>query len=218
MSTSGALAGLETFDALNIEYEKAYHDNEFKVACVQRAISLIPPGSTVLDVGCGTGRPVSEMLSQAGLQISGFDISPKMIKLAESRVNGSFVVSDLLEYKPEGRFAAVFIIFSHLQLSYADFHSAAYKFANVLEPGGILVIGQMPIDSYIKDDSDYDKTKTYVEDHPVPFMGGMLPTFAMNAEGQLHFLRSMGLDIVSNEIDTFHPKNEKCLPEVQQLI
>jgi SAM-dependent methyltransferase len=218
MSTPGALAGLQTFDGLNIDYEKAYHDNEFKTACVQKAISMVPPGSRALDVGCGTGMPVSQMLSAAGLQVYGCDISPKMIELAQSRVKGSFVVSDMLEYNPDGKFAVILIIFSHLQLSYADFHSAAFKYANALESGGLLVIGQMPIDTYIKDESDYDETKTYVEDFPAPFMGDMLPTFAMSAEGQLRFLRSMGLEIVSNRIDTFQPKNEKCVPEEQQYV
>lgn len=218
MSTPGARAGLETFDELNIDYEKAYHDNEFKVSCVQKVISMLPSGSRVLDVGCGTGMPVSEMLSKAGLQVVGCDISPKMVELAQSRVKGSFAVSDMLEYKPEGKFAGVFIIFAHLQLSYADFHSAAYKYANTLQAGGLLAIGQMPSDKYVEDESDYDETKTYVEDFPAPFMGEMLPTFAMSAEGQLDFLRSMGLEIVSNKIDTFQPKNEKCVPEEQQYI
>jgi SAM-dependent methyltransferase len=216
MSTPGALAGLETFDELNIEYENAYSDNDFKIACVQKAISMLPTGSRVLDVGCGTGIPVSDMLSKAGLQVFGCDISPKMVELAQSRVKGSFVVSDMLEYRPEGKFAGALIIFSHLQLSYNDFHAAVYKYANALEPGGILVIGQMPIDTYVKDYSDYDETKTYVEDYSVPFMGGTLPSFAMSAEGQLKFLRSMGLEIVSNKVDTFQPKNQKCLPEEQQ--
>ena len=80
------------------------------------------------------------------------------------------------------------------------------------------MIGQMPIDNYIKKESDYDETKTYVEDFPAPFMGDMLPTFAMSAEGQLRFLRSMGLEIGSNKIDTFQPKNEKCVPEEQQYV
>lgn len=45
--------------------------------------------------------PVSEMLSKAGLQVVGFDISPKiMVKWAQSRVQGRFLVSDILEYKP----------------------------------------------------------------------------------------------------------------------
>ena len=79
MTTSDALAGLQTFDALNITYEKAYHNNPFKKACIEKAISLLPPHARVLDVGCGTGVPVSQMLSNAGLEVYGFDISPKMI-------------------------------------------------------------------------------------------------------------------------------------------
>jgi ubiquinone/menaquinone biosynthesis C-methylase UbiE len=218
MSTAGAQAGLETFDALNIDYEKAYHDNPFKVACVKTAISMLQPGSRVLDVGCGTGMPVSELLSTAGLDVFGFDISPKMVHYAQSRVKGTFVVSDMLEYQPAGQFAGVFIIFAHLQLSYADFHTAAYKFAQVLQPGGILALGQMPADKYVRADEDWDETKTYVEDYDAPFMGEMLPTLALSAEGQLEFLRSMGLEIVSNKIDTFQPNNQKCLPEEQQYI
>jgi SAM-dependent methyltransferase len=72
---------------------------------------MLPSGSRVLGVGCGTGRPVSEMLSKAGLQVVGFDIAPRMVELARERVNGPFTISDMLEYNPEGRFAVVFIIF-----------------------------------------------------------------------------------------------------------
>jgi len=218
MSTQGSLAGLETFDSLNVEYEHAYEDNEFKKSCIAKAISILAPGSRILDAGCGTGIPVSAMLAEAGLDVVGFDISPKMIELAQTRVKGSFAVSDMLEYKPEGKFAAVFIIFAHLQLSYADFSGVAYKLANALQPGGILALGQMPSDSYVKDYSSYDETKTYVEDYDAPFMGKLLPTLMLSAEGQRSFLRSMGLEIVWDHIDTFQPRNEKCLPEEQQYI
>jgi SAM-dependent methyltransferase len=218
MSKQGSLAGLNTFDNLNIEYENAYKDNVFKQACISKAISLLPPGSRVLDVGCGTGVPVADMLSKAGHNVVGCDISPKMIELANSRVKGNFIVSDMLDYKIEGEFAAIFLIFAHLQLSYADFHAATYKYANALQPGGMLVLGQMPSDIYVKVDSHYDETKTYVEDYDAPFMGEMLPTLMLSAEGQRNFLYSMGLDIVWDRVDTFQPRNEKCAPEEQQYI
>jgi SAM-dependent methyltransferase len=218
MATQGSLAAFETFDNLNVEYEHAYEDNKFKKACIAKAISMLPSGSRVLDVGCGTGVPVADMLAKAGLDVVGFDISPKMTKLAQARVKGLFTVSDMLNYEIEGRFAGVFMIFAHLQLSYADFHSAAYKYANALQPGGILALGQMPSDIYVKDDSYYDETKAYVEDYDVPFMGGLLPTLMLSAEGQRNFLISMGLEIVWDQIDTFQPRNEKCKPEEQQYI
>jgi ubiquinone/menaquinone biosynthesis C-methylase UbiE len=116
MSTQGSLAGLETFDSLNVEYEHAYEDNEIKKSCIATAISMLPSSSRVLDVGCGTGVPVSDMLAKAGLFVVGFDISPKMIALAQARVKGQshFSVSDMLNYDLEGKskFAGVFMNFA----------------------------------------------------------------------------------------------------------
>jgi len=218
MSTQGSLAGLETFDTLNVEYEHAYADNKFKKACIAKAMSLLAPGSRVLDVGCGTGVPVADMLSQAGFSVVGCDISPKMVQLAQVRVKGLFIVSDMLSYEPDGPFAAVFLVFSHLQLLFADFSAAVCKYACALQPGGILVLGQMPSDSYVLDYEDYDETRTYVEDYKAPFMGKLLPTLMLSAEGQRKFLTSMGLEVVWEQIDTFQPRHEKCEPEIQQYI
>lgn len=220
MTAEISRAGLELFDGLNIEYEKAYHNNPYKTSCIEKAIKLLSPGSLVLDVGCGTGRPVSEMLSNADMSVVGCDISPKMINLARARVKGTFIVADMLEFQPENSneaFAAVFIIFSHLQLDYASFHRLAYKYAQLLQPRGLFVIGQMPTDKYVKDE-DHDETRTYAEDYSGPFMGDMIPSFSLSEQGQLNFLTSMGLKIIDNQVDIFQPDNEKCLPEVQQYI
>jgi len=216
MSTEGALAGLVTFDNLNVEYENAYKDNPFKKACVSHLISLLSPGSRVLDVGCGTGIPVSDMLATAGFDVVGTDISPKMVKLASDRVKGKFTVADMLTYEPEGEFAAVLMIFCHLQLEYRDFWSAAYKFAKALQPGGYFALGQMPSDRYVEKEK-LDETGTFVVDD-APFMGEMLPTLMLSAEGQREFFRSMGLEVVWERTDLFQPKNEKCDPEEQQYI
>ncbi|KAK6612289.1 methyltransferase [Botrytis cinerea] len=206
---AGSMAGLETFEGINIDYEKAYQNNKFKIACVTKANSMLPSGSRVLDVGCGTGIPVSQMLSQAGLDVVGFDISPKMVQLAQSRVKGSFSVANMAEYEvEEGNFSGIFMIFAHLQMSYAASASA----------WGIIVFGQSPADHHVKEESAYDVTRTYVEDYNVPFMGEPLPTFLMSAEGQRNFFRSMGLEIVSETIDLFQPDNPRCDPEMQQYI
>ncbi|PMD54802.1 uncharacterized protein K444DRAFT_695916 [Hyaloscypha bicolor E] len=69
---------------------------------------------------------VADMLSWAELDVVGFDISPKTVRLAQSRVKGLYTISDMLSYDPDCQFAAVFIVFSHLPLSFADFSAAAY--------------------------------------------------------------------------------------------
>lgn len=219
MATGVSQAGLDTFDSLNIDYEHAYRNNPFKTKCIQTAISQLTPGSRVLDVGCGTGIPVSQMLSEAGLEVTGFDISPKMVDLASSRVKGIFSVADMVSFQPQDQYAGVFMIFAHLQLDYASFHAAVYKFASTLQPGGLFVVGQMPADRYVPDnDPAYDSMGAYVENYPAPFMGEPLPTFMMSEAGQKTMLTSMGLEIVSETVDLFQPENPKCEPEAQQYI
>ncbi|KAH6718365.1 hypothetical protein BKA61DRAFT_301403 [Leptodontidium sp. MPI-SDFR-AT-0119] len=75
MSMQGSPAGLEVFEALNIENENAYASNEIKKSCITHAISLLHPSSKVLDVGCGTSIPVSSMLSKANLFVVAGDLS-----------------------------------------------------------------------------------------------------------------------------------------------
>lgn len=220
MATEGSVAGRDLFDGLNVEYEHAYRNNPFKKACTNKAISLLRPGDRVLDVGCGTGVPVSQILADADMEVHGFDIAPKMVEYASRRVpKGKFVASDMLEYQPEGQFAGIFIIYSHLQLDYLSFHTATFKLAKALKPGGILVIGQSPTDTRVPEgDPAFDETKSYVSPYMLPFWGKPLPTFMMSREGQLEFLRSMGLEIVYETVDPFQPDNPKCGVETQQYV
>ena len=39
----------------------------------------LPEGASVLDLGCGTGRPISQVLIERGLQVFGVDASPSMV-------------------------------------------------------------------------------------------------------------------------------------------
>ena len=219
MSTAGSLAGLETFERVEIDYERAYGDNPLKKACVETAISLTASGQKALDVGCGTGIPVSEMLCKAGLDVVGVDISPKMIAHAKSRVKGTFIQADLLQYEPDGEFAAVLIIFCLLQLSsYGDFHDLMTKYAQAVQPDGLLVLGTLPADNYVTDPAKYDVTGTYAVDYPTPFMGQMEDTFFLTSQGMVDFITSMGFEVLSNEIGVFEPNDSRCVPEDQQYI
>ncbi|KXH72112.1 MAG: hypothetical protein AM326_11290 [Candidatus Thorarchaeota archaeon SMTZ-45] len=48
-------------------------------------MSFVKPNSHILDVGCGTGL-VARALVDNGLQVTGIDISHKMLDLAKHRV------------------------------------------------------------------------------------------------------------------------------------
>jgi len=45
----------------------------------------LAPGSAVLDLGCGSGAPITEVLVEAGFAVYGVDASPSMIRAFQKR-------------------------------------------------------------------------------------------------------------------------------------
>ncbi|MBI3550711.1 MAG: class I SAM-dependent methyltransferase [Elusimicrobia bacterium] len=60
-------------------------------------LSPLAPASTVLDLGCGTGRPIAERIVALGHEILGIDASRGMLKLAERRLPGQRFIMDRIE-------------------------------------------------------------------------------------------------------------------------
>lgn len=64
---------------------------------LQRLASLIPPGAKVLDLGCGTGLPVSKFFADRGCEVLGIDLSDRMIDLAKKNVpNATFLIKNIM--------------------------------------------------------------------------------------------------------------------------
>jgi len=209
----------EMWDDLNIQYEHAYRNNPFKKACVEYAIANLEPGSRVLDIGCGTGVPVAKMLAEAKMQVVGTDVAPKMVDIASKEVEGKFEVADMVDYQPDDKFDAIFVIYSQLGLTYAAFHKAAYKFAQALRPRGLFVIGQSATDDDVpSNDTAWDATYSYVEGYNLPFWGEPFPTLMLSRQAQRSFLESMGMTVIYDTLDDFQPDNPKCDVEHQQYV
>ena len=68
-------------------------------------------GKTVCDIGCGSGRFVTELAKRGAARVTGVDVAPEMLKLARSLVTQDgvagrcdFVLSDVLDWKTDQRF------------------------------------------------------------------------------------------------------------------
>jgi 2-polyprenyl-3-methyl-5-hydroxy-6-metoxy-1,4-benzoquinol methylase len=46
---------------------------------------MLPHGGTVLDLGCGTGLPISQVLIEGGFEVYGVDASTKMVAAFRAR-------------------------------------------------------------------------------------------------------------------------------------
>ncbi|MGA7157437.1 MAG: class I SAM-dependent methyltransferase [Acidobacteriaceae bacterium] len=53
---------------------------------LDRFSALIPPGQSILDVGCGPGEPIATYLAQCGHAVTGVDSSPAMIAMFQQRL------------------------------------------------------------------------------------------------------------------------------------
>ena len=65
---------------------------------LQKLIELLKPNSTILDIGCGSGKPVDNLLTDNGHSVIGIDISEEQIKLARQNVpSATYFVRDMSE-------------------------------------------------------------------------------------------------------------------------
>ena len=85
----------------------------------QTIIDLIPQGSSVIDIGCGTGELCFELFRQKQCKAVGLDLSLKMIRFAQERntfPEVTFVHGDatnLSEYPDRSFDFAVMLVFIH---------------------------------------------------------------------------------------------------------
>lgn len=111
-----------------------------------------PGASTLLEVGCGTGRFFEEL--QPEFALTGLDVSPDMLAIARRRFPGVEVVeADMRRLDLDGTFDAVACLFSSIgyMTTGEDLQAAISAMARHLAPGGVLVV-----DGWIRPDAFID--------------------------------------------------------------
>ncbi len=130
-------------------------------------LSLLPDvkDKSVLDAACGPGKYAEILLAQ-GAKVTGFDLSTKMIALAQQRNKnqGDFFVHDLAKPFENLKDASFNIVLCALAMHYLqDWTSTIKEFYRVLKPYGVLVISiEHPFFEY-----NYFNSTQYFEVEPV---------------------------------------------------
>ncbi|MGK5681762.1 class I SAM-dependent methyltransferase [Actinoplanes sp. URMC 104] len=192
---------MEAFDHLAEQYQGEHSHNPFQTALVERIAALLPAGAAVLDLGCGTGVPTAQLLTEADHRVVGVDISEGMLRLAREQVPAAeFVHADVKELPDDfGTFGAVTAFFSLLMLSRADIERTLKKTYGWLEPGGHLGIGMVDFDG---------------DSVPVEFLGVPVTVSGYPEPELAAVLEAHGFTVVSIETVTFAPAGG---PEERQI-
>lgn len=99
------------------------------------------PGDEILDVACGFGR-IAGLLHQRGYRVTGIDVSPVQLRLAQQHNPGPTYLRRDMREPPDGPFDAVLNVFSSFGYfaDRGDDIAALRAWYAALRPGGVLVM------------------------------------------------------------------------------
>ncbi|HAJ76298.1 MAG TPA: SAM-dependent methyltransferase [Gammaproteobacteria bacterium] len=108
---------------------------------LDKLLNSMAPGSSVLDVGCGAGEPISRYVLKRGFSLTGVDSSPKMIEICKTRFpDQSWIVMDMRELSLGERFAAIIAWDSFFHLSPDEQRQVLQRFLTHLDSRGALLL------------------------------------------------------------------------------
>jgi cyclopropane fatty-acyl-phospholipid synthase-like methyltransferase len=197
-TSSTALSAAELFNDVGPAYEAAFADLAEQAASIEWLLSELSTGADrpaqVLDIGCGTGRPVCSRLAAAGHSVLGIDISTEMIKAAREQVaEATFELRDVRDFQsPPARFDAVTAYFSLLAgLSQDEIRQTVQRIHTWLKPGGSFVLATVPVP---------------VNNVELKWMGRAGIVSSLARDEFVAWIRQVGFDVVHDQESTFLPK------------
>ena len=124
----------ETYDA---HRSRALHESRW----LTRFADALPPKGTILDLGCGTGRPLAGWLIAEGFALTGADFSEPMLALARERwPDGDWRLADMRTLDFPERFDGIIGWDSFFHLTPDEQRACLPRLAKHLAPGGTLMV------------------------------------------------------------------------------
>ncbi len=112
---------------------------------VNSFIGALASGAHVLDLGCGSGRPVAQHMTERGLRVTGVDSSETMISLCRQRLpDQEWIVEDMRTLSLGRRFDAILAWDSFFHLDQDTQRQMFAVFAKHAAPGAVLMFNSGP--------------------------------------------------------------------------
>jgi SAM-dependent methyltransferase len=121
-------------------WDAARGDRLREGAWLDRFLGLLPEGGAVLDLGCGSGRPIARYLIEHGHPVTGVDTSPELIALCRERfADQTWVAADMRGLDLGRRFSGILAWHSLFHLRPEDQEAMFAVFSKHSEPGAALM-------------------------------------------------------------------------------
>ena len=100
-------------------------------------LASLPPGGSILDAGCGSGRDALHF-SRLGYRVSAFDASPEMVRRARALTGLPVEVQTFQDLNAKEEFDGIWACASLLHVPPKDLPGVLSRLAGALKPGGTL--------------------------------------------------------------------------------
>jgi len=108
---------------------------------LERALDGLPAGAAVMDLGCGSGRPIAAWLHGQGYAVTGVDVSAEMLALAKGHLpDVAFIEADMRHLALGKRYDAIIAWNSVFHLEKSAQRQMFAIFRDHLLPGGRVLV------------------------------------------------------------------------------
>lgn len=128
------------YDRVSYAYRPAQDDNPFAeyTDWLRKLVALLPPAAAVLDLGCGCGVPVAQLLVGYKLSVTGVDLSPVQVERAQALLpEAQFLCADMTDVAfPRHTFEAVVSFYALIHVPVAEQPAVFATIHHWLKPSG----------------------------------------------------------------------------------
>ena len=115
-------------------------DGQLEAAWLERFLGTFPSPRDVLDIGCGSGRPIAQALIGRGCAVTGIDAAPEMIAAAQADLpTGEWITADMRTLDLKRKFSGIIAWHSLFHLPPTQQRSMFAVFARHARPGALLL-------------------------------------------------------------------------------
>ncbi|KAI0873113.1 methyltransferase [Hypoxylon argillaceum] len=153
----------------------------------KKLLAELPPSPSILELGCGPGVPILQLLLDQGAHVVANDISTKQIEMAKARFPGvELLAGDMtaLTFEPESFHGAI-SFYTLFHLPRAKLKDMLTKIHSWLKPNGVFVFNLTTIDE---------------EEIHGEFLGYGMFWSSFDLDGNQALLKEVGFDIVQVEV------------------
>ena len=112
---------------------------------LDRFLGLLPAQAKILDLGCGSGRPIAAYLLQHGHQLTGVDSADSMLEMAREHFpTQCWIEADMRSVELNQRFDAILAWDSFFHLTPQDQRGMFTQFAKWSKPNAVLMFTSGP--------------------------------------------------------------------------